>query len=187
MIWKCNFIAVLDLKSIFSLVYIQLNSQLHTFVCSYPSKLTKDVNYFTSPWMMPKFLIINVSGLKLRPFWENVDQFSTSGIMDHMPRGMTPVIVVMIFRVKIRKDLANDVLSGMFHEDQRQIEEIFELACTYQFMFGCDIPRLWTSDPDEASKNKAYAAINASLDPYHDEIRKAMPVSLSIISVFSLG
>ena len=107
--------------------------------------------------------------------------------MDHMPRGMTPVIVVMIFRVKIRKDLANDVLSGMFHEDQRQIEEIFELACTYQFMFGCDIPRLWTSDPDEASKNKAYAAINASLDPYHDEIRKAMPVSLSIISLFSLG
>ena len=82
-----------------------------------------------------------------------------------------------IFRTKLRKDLPNDFLTSLFHEDQRQIEAIFELACTYQFSFGCNIPRLWTSNPDEESKNKAYEAINASLDPYHDHIRRAMPVS----------
>ena len=83
----------------------------------------------------------------------------------------------MIFRGKLRQDMTNAMLSGLFNIDEKQVEEAFEIGCLFDYHLGLEIPKQWTrADLCDAMRNAAYRKMNENLDPYYDTLRQAFEV-----------
>ena len=64
----------------------------------FPKKYLEDKNQFKDINLMPLDLLEHYTGQKVLQYWKTVQKFADSSIMTHMPKGLTPAQVVLLFR-----------------------------------------------------------------------------------------
>ena len=64
----------------------------------FPKNYLEDRNKFKDINLMPLDLLEHYTGQTVLEFWKNVQKFADSTAMTHMPKGLTPAQVVLLYR-----------------------------------------------------------------------------------------
>lgn len=64
----------------------------------FPNSYLEDKNKFKDINLMPLALLESMTGQSVLQFWQTVQKFADSPAMQHMPKGLTPAQVVLLFR-----------------------------------------------------------------------------------------